>query len=160
MPKIYNPPPRLPAWPWGGPRSVREKLVDPAQFERKKKLKKSGDPKNPALASFALLESLGTGHSADELRLPLPPHPDGHEADLEGFSDRPHLASIAERNGTELKGALERGLSRISAPPDRVERLKGLLQREAQMLNMIGTLHEVVQEIHQKMREEQREEGY
>ena len=76
MAKLNNMPPRAPLWPWGGPRSVREKLVDPAEFDRKKKVAKKGDPKNPALASAALLDWIGPGHNADELRLPLPPHPD------------------------------------------------------------------------------------
>src|SRR6476659_2522148 len=120
MAKIYNPPPRTPVWPWGGPRTVREKLVDPTQLDRKKKAKKTGDPKNPALASFALLESIGPGHTAEELRLPLPPHPEGHDADLEGFNDHPHLEALTERAAGELQAGLERGLQRISAAPDRV----------------------------------------
>ena len=160
MAKIYNPPPRTPVWPWGGPRSVREKLVDPTQLDRKKKLKKSGDPKNPPLASFALLESIGPGHTAEELRLPLPPHPDGHDADLEGFYDRPHLESASERADPNLQGTLERGLTRISASADRVERLKALLQRESQMLSLVGRLNEEVKEIQRRMKEEQAEEGY
>ena len=73
MAKINQQPPKTPMWPWGGPRSVRERLVDPAQFDRKKKLKKAGDPKNPALASAALMDFIGPAHSSEELRLPLPP---------------------------------------------------------------------------------------
>ena len=96
MAKINNQPPKAPLWPWGGPRSVRERLVDPAQVNRKKAAK-TGNPKNPALASAALLDFIGPAHSSEELRLPLPPHPGGHDADLEGFSDRPHLASVAGR---------------------------------------------------------------
>ncbi len=94
MAKINQQPPRAPLWPWGGPRTVREKLVDPSQLDRKKKTK-AGNPKNPALASSALLDFIGPAHSSEELRLPLPPMPFGHEADLERFSDRPHLASVA-----------------------------------------------------------------
>ena len=74
MAKINNQPPKAPLWPWGGPRSVREKLVDPTQFDRKKKLKKTGNPKSPALASAALLDFIGPAHSSEELRLPTPPH--------------------------------------------------------------------------------------
>jgi hypothetical protein len=160
MAKIYSPPPKLPAWPWGAPRTVREKLVDPSQFDRKKKLKKSGDPKNPALASFALLESIGPGHSSEELRLPLPPHPDGHEADLEGFNDRPHLESVAAKGQGDARALLERGLRAISAAPDRLDQMKALLQREGQMLTLIGRIHEEVQEIQQRIRDEQKEQGY
>lgn|GEM_PF-617114 len=160
MAKIYSPPPQLPAWPWGAPRTVREKLVDPSQFDRKKKLKKGGDPKNPALASFALLESIGPGHSSEELRLPLPPHPDGHDADLEGFNDRPHLASLSERSQGDARTVLERGLRAVSASPERLDQMKALLQREGQMLALIGRVHEDIQDIMRKIREEQKEEGY
>ena len=44
--------PKAPLWPWGGPRSVRDKLVDKTQVTSK--ARKKGDPKNPALASAAL----------------------------------------------------------------------------------------------------------
>lgn len=160
MPKIYNPPPKLPAWPWGAPRTVREKLVDPAQFDRKKKLKKAGDPRNPALASFALLESIGPGHTSDELRLPLPPHPDGHDADLEGFNDRPHLQSLADRALEDPRALLDRGLKAISASPERLEQMKALLQREHQMLALMGKIHEDIQDIQRRIKEEQKEEGF
>src|SRR5579883_2089807 len=108
MAKI-NLPPRAPPWPWGGPRSVREKLVDPSQLDRKKKAKK-GDPKNPALPSADLLDSIGPAHSADELRLPLPPHPEGHDADLSGFNDRPMFDAIADRGDADMRRVMERAL--------------------------------------------------
>jgi hypothetical protein len=66
MAKISQQPP-APLWPWGGPRSVRERLVDPKQLDRKSR---KGDPKNPALASAALLEFLAPAHSSEEVRLP------------------------------------------------------------------------------------------
>ena len=157
MAKINNQPPRAPLWPWGGPRSVREKLVDPSQLNRKKK---AGNPKNPALASAALLDSIGPAHSSEELRLPTPPNPRQNDAPLEGFSDQPHLESVAERAEGDQRQMLERGLARISAPPDRMDRLKALLQREAQMLTLVGHVHEEVQEIHRRIREEQQDEGY
>jgi hypothetical protein len=158
MAKINNQPPRTPLWPWGGPRAVREKLVDPSQFDRKKR--KAGNPKSPALASAALLDFIGPAHSSEELRLPTPPNPKGHDADLEGFSDRPYLGSVAGRGDTEQRQLLERSLGRINAPPERLERLKGLLQREAQMLALVGQVHSEVQEIQRRMREEQQEEGF
>ncbi|HEX8821407.1 MAG TPA: hypothetical protein VF794_15885 [Archangium sp.] len=158
MAKINNQPPRAPLWPWGGPRSVREKLVDPAQLDRKKR--KIGNPKNPALASAALLDFIGPAHSSEELRLPTPPNPKGHDADLEGFSDRPYLGSVAGRGDGEQRQLLERSMSRINAAPDRMERLKGLLQRESQMLALVGQVHAEVQEIQRRMREEQQDEGY
>ncbi|QRK04582.1 hypothetical protein JQX13_30565 [Archangium violaceum] len=158
MAKINNQPPRAPLWPWGGPRAVREKLVDPSQFDRKKR--KAGNPKSPALASAALLDFIGPAHSSEEIRLPEPPLPKGHEADLEGMSDRPYLGSVAGRADGEQRQMLERSLGRINAPPERMERLKGLLQREAQMLALVGQVHSEVLEIQRRMREEQRDEGY
>jgi hypothetical protein len=158
MAKITNQPPKAPLWPWGGPRAVREKLVDPSQFDRKKR--KAGNPKSPALASAALLDFIGPAHSSEELRLPTPPHPKGHDADLEGFSDRPFLGSVAGRADQDQRQLLERGLSLINASPERMERLKGLLQREAQMLTLVGQMHSDIQDIQRRMREEQQEEGY
>jgi hypothetical protein len=158
MAKINNQPPRAPLWPWGGPNSVREKLVNPSQLDRKKR--KIGNPKNPALASAALLDFIGPAHSSEEIRLPTPPHPKGHDADLEGLSDRPYLGSVAGRGDSEQRQLLERSLGRINAQPDRMDRLKGLLQREAQMLALVGQVHAEVQEIQRRMREEQQDEGY
>lgn len=157
MAKINNQPPKAPLWPWGGPRSVRERLVDPAQI---KKAKKTGNPKNPALASAALLDFIGPAHSSEELRLASPPNPRANDAPLEGYSDRPQLESVAGRAETEQRRLLERGLSRINAPPDRMDRLKALLQREAQMLSLVSKVHEEVEEIQRRRREEQKDEGY
>ncbi len=150
---------RAPQWPWGGPRAVRDKLVDKAQVE-KKNVRKKGDPKNPALASAALIDSISPAHSADELRLPMPPTPMGHDADLEGYSDRPHLSSVAERMNELRKAALERGIASIKAPPDRVDRLRSLLQRESQMLELVGKLSTEMADVERRRREEQTEEGY
>lgn len=135
-----------------------EKLVEPSQFDRKKR--KAGNPKNPALASAALLDFIGPAHSSEELRLPTPPQPRGHEADLEGFSDRPFLGSVAGRADTEQRQLLERSLSLINTTPERMDRLKGLLQREAQMLSLVSQVHADIQDIQRRMREEQQEEGY
>src|SRR5688500_7053355 len=90
-----RPPLPAPTWPWGGPRSVRERLVDPSQLDRRKG--KKGDPKNPPLASFALLEFMGPGHTSEELRLPEPAMPTGYDAELAGFADAPHLEALAAR---------------------------------------------------------------
>lgn len=160
MAKINQQPPRAPLWPWGGPRSVRERLVDPSQLDRATKKGRKSDPKNPALPSAALLDFIGPAHSSEELRLPLPPHPKGHDADLAAFSERPHLQSVAERAGEEQTRAIERQLAKLNAPPERVERLKALLAREHQMLALISQLHAEVDEIQRRMREEQKEMGY
>jgi hypothetical protein len=160
MAKINNNPPKAPMWPWGGPRSVRDRLVDPTEFDRKKKVAKKGDPRNPALASTALLEFIGPGHTSDELRLPPPPFPEGHDADVEAFSDRPYLAAAAERADEEERRQIEKGLSRINAAPERLDRLKALLNRESQMLNVVAQLHAEMAEIQRRMREEQKTEGY
>jgi hypothetical protein len=158
MAKINQQPPRAPLWPWGGPRTVREKLVDPSQFDRKKR--KAGNPKNPSLASAALLDFIGPAHSSEEIRLPSPPHPKGHDADIEGFSDRPFLSSVAGRAEPEQRQLLERGLAQVNATPERMDRLKGLLQREAQMLTLVNQVNVEVQDILRRMREEQKEEGF
>ncbi|MFP2929164.1 hypothetical protein ACLESO_28970 [Pyxidicoccus sp. 3LG] len=159
MARINNQPPKAQAWPWGGPRSVRERLIDPSQVDRKK-LRKTGNPKNPALASAALLDFIGPAHSSEELRLPLPPHPGGHDADLEGFSDRPHLASVAGRGDEDQRRLLERGLSKVNAAPDRMDRLKALLQRESAMLTLVDQVNEETKEIIRRMWEAQKDEGY
>jgi hypothetical protein len=146
-------------WPWGGPRSVRDRLVDRAQVERKNARKK-GDPKNPALASAALLDFIGPAHSAEELRLPMPVPPGAHDADVEGYLDRPHLSSVAERMEEQRQLALERGLSGLRAPPERVDRLRSLLQREASMLELVGSVSQEQAEIERRRREETLDEGY
>jgi hypothetical protein len=134
-------------------------LVDRSQLERKN-VRKKGDPKNPALASAALLDFIGPAHSAEELRLPMPVPPGGHDADLEGFLDRPHLQSVAERMNERRQAALERGLQSLRAPPERVDRLRSLLQREAAMLELVSTVSREQMEIERRRREETREEGY
>jgi hypothetical protein len=55
---------------------------------------------------------------------------------------------------------LQRGLSTLRAAPDRVERLKSLLAREAQMLELIGTVSNDMAEIERRRREETSAEGY
>ena len=147
-------------WPWGGPRSVQERLVEPSQIDRRRKTGKKGDPKNPALASAELLDFIGPAHSADEMRLPMPPMPAGHEADVSAFGDRPYLADVARRGDAEDRKGLEMALGMVNVPADRKERLKALLGREAQMLQLVGHIHEEMVEIQRRMREEQREEGY
>jgi hypothetical protein len=159
MAKINNQPPKAPMWPWGAPGSVRERLVNPSQVNRKK-AKKTGNPKNPALASAALLDFIGPAHSSEELRLATPLNPRQNDAPLEGFSDRAHLETVAERGANDQRQMLERGLTRINAPPERMDRLKALLQRESQMLTLMGHLHSEVEEIRRRMQEEQKDEGY
>ncbi|MFT3707183.1 MAG: hypothetical protein QM817_05885 [Archangium sp.] len=159
MAKIGGQQPRAPAWPWGGPREVRGKLVDRTQLERKN-VRKKGDPKNPALASTALLDFIGPAHSAEEIRLPLPPGPAGHDADVEGYLDRGPLSSVAERMQEAQQDTLQRGLGMLRAAPDRVERLKSLLARESQMLELIGNVSNDMAEIERRRREESQTEGF
>ncbi|MBI3186071.1 MAG: hypothetical protein HYZ28_28375 [Myxococcales bacterium] len=160
MAKINQLPPRVPLWPWGGPRTVRERLVEPTQFDRKKRAGKKGDPKNPALASAELLDFIGPSHSSEELRLPMPPHPEGHDADVEAFQDRPHFQSVADRADPDSRKAIDRGLVRVQASPERLERLRALLGREGQMLGLVARLNDEVEEIQRRIREEQKDEGY
>lgn len=159
MAKINQPPTPTPLWPWGGPRAVRERLVERSQLERKKALKK-GDPKNPALPSAELLDFIGPAHSSEELRLPLPPMPAGHDADTEGFDDRAALQLVADRADPEERKSLERGLGAVRAASDRLDRLKALLSREFQMLSLVAQVNQEVVEILARMREAQKEEGY
>ncbi len=146
-------------WPWGGPRFVRERLLDPSQLD-KKKAKKKGDPKSPALASAALLDFIGPAHSADEQRLAMPEMPDRAEAELTAFNDQPFLEAVAERADGENRRALEKSLELVRAPPERFDRLRVLLAREAQMLSLIQQISQDKREIAQKRREEQRESGF
>ncbi|PZR07878.1 MAG: hypothetical protein DI536_26310 [Archangium gephyra] len=159
MAKVGGQQPRAPSWPWGGPREVRGKLVDRTQLE-KKNVRKKGDPKNPALASTALIDFIGPAHSSEELRLPMPPGPAGHDADLESYTDRGPLTSVAERLSEENQESIQRGLATLRAPPDRVERLKSLLTREAQMLALVNGVSTDMAEIERKRREETANEGY
>ncbi len=159
MAKINQQPPKAPMWPWGGPRAVRDKLIDRTQLESKK-AKKKGDPKNPALASAALLDFIGPAHSSEELRLPLPVFPEGHDADIDGYLDRQSLNTVAERQDPDARGKLERNLAHVRAPPDRIERLKALLSREAAMLELVGQVSQEVEEIHRRRMDEQKEEGF
>lgn len=157
MAKIGQQAPRGPAWPWGGPKEVRGKLVDRAQL---KNVRKKGDPKNPALASASLLDFIGPASSSEEVRLPLPPAPPGHDSDVEGYLDRGPLNTVAERLQETQQEAMQRGLGAIRAPADRVERLKSLLARESQMLELVGTVSNDMAEIERRRRQEQSEEGY
>ena len=158
MAKINQPPlPRAPMWPWGGPRAVREKLVDRNQF---KNVRKKGDPKNPALASAELLDFIGPAHSAEELRLPMPPAPVGHDADVESYTDRPHLSTVAERAKEEFSARLESSLQQVRASPERIDRIKSLLARESSMLQLVNEISGQMEEVLRRMREEQREEGF
>ncbi|MFN0062535.1 MAG: hypothetical protein ACKVPX_08445 [Myxococcaceae bacterium] len=160
-PKVPSQRPVLPApvWPWGGPRNVQERLLRRADVDVRKTGKK-GDPKNPPLASAALLEFMSPGETSEAMRLPAPDLPPGHEAELVGFADGPHLSSLAARGDAATRQMLERVLSHIQAPPDRRTRMQALLDREAQMLELLSDVNVLVREIRRKMREEQREEGY
>jgi hypothetical protein len=61
--------------------------------------KKKGDPKNPSLASAALLDFIGPAHSAEELRLPMPADaPRGMTPTSRVFSTVPYLSTVAERH--------------------------------------------------------------
>jgi hypothetical protein len=150
-------PQSAPLWPWGGPRAVRERLVDRAQLDRKN-VRKKGDPKNPALASAELLEFIGPGHTSEELRLPMPPPPAGHDADVESYMDRQVLASVAGRLGEDAQVKFAAGLSSIEATPERLDRLKSLLAREAEMLALVAGVSRDVEDIERKRRAETRDE--
>jgi hypothetical protein len=158
--RINNSPPQLPFWPW--PRNVREKLVERAQLDRTKKKGKKGDPKNPPLASAALLEFMGPGHSSEELRLPPPPDPRLGLGNAEAPTDLPALSSLIEKadGGGSAADPLARAMGRVQADPRRMEQLKGLLSREAGMLKVMGRLQTDLAEIQRRMKDEQKTRGY
>ena len=146
-------------WPGGGVRSVREKLGDPTQFEKKRR--KRGDPRTPSLASHELLEFMGTGHSSEELRLPLPPTPygDGEGAEPTYFPDRAFTRSAIDRGSSNLKQGLETALSRINVAPDKLDRMRAIIQREAQMIALASKVQDQVDEIIEKMKVEHKANG-
>src|SRR5919106_1090849 len=109
MAKINAPPPRGPSFPWGEPKSVRERLVDPSQVVSAGKRRRKGDPKDPPLASVALMDFIGPSHSGEDLRLPPPPALRSG-AELAAASDRPHLRSMVNRANSEQATALEDAL--------------------------------------------------
>jgi hypothetical protein len=155
--RINNQPPALPFWPW--PSNVREKIVDRAQLDRNKK-KKAGDPKNPPLASSALLEFMGPGHSSEELRLPAPPNPALSNPSPQAESDLPVVGELMQKAAGAPAEALGRAMSRLQVPADRQERLKALLSRESAMLGIMERLSEDVREIQRRMQDEQKTRGY
>jgi hypothetical protein len=157
--KIHQP--RVPAWPWGGPRSVRERLVDPAQFDRKKKSKKLGDPKNPALASAALLDFMGPGHASDEVRLPPPPSPfDGTgEREITPFPDRAYTRKVVQRGDDGSKQALDGAMGKLVVAADKLERMRAVVHREAQMLALLGKVQENTEGIIEQMKREYKRNG-
>ncbi len=159
MSKVGTPHPP-PLWPWGGARSIREKLVDPAQFDRKKKKGKLGDPKRPSLASAALLEFMGPGHTSDELRLPPPPSPFGSGTDeITPFPDRAFTRTVVDRGTDTSRRAIESALSRVQAAPDKLERMRAVINREAAMLSLLGKVQADTDEIIERMKQEYKANG-
>lgn len=157
--KLNSPPPQTPLWPWGGPRVVRERLVERTQLNDRK-AKKKGDPKNPSLASAELLDFIGPAHTSEELRLPLPPTPMGHDADIASYVDRQNLAAVAARGDPDERDRLEQNLDNLRAAPERIDRLKALLSREGAMLKLIAKVYDDVEEINRRRRDEQKAEGF
>lgn len=151
--------PNIPVWPWGGPRSVREKLVDPTQFERKRR-KKLGDPKRPSLASAALLEFMGPGRTSDELRLPPPPSPFGDGSrELTPFPDRSFTRQVVERGDEGERRNLDAALARVTVAPEKLERMRAVVQREGLMLALLGQVQAETDEIIERMKEEYKAGG-
>ena len=158
--RIGNPNPNAAAfWPWPG--NVREKIVERNQLvDRKKAKKKLGDPKNPPLASAALLDFMGPGHTSEELRFPAPISPRAGEPRTSEESALPALENLFDRGGEQATAGLSRELGRLGVPADRLERLKALLQRETSMLQVMGRLQGDLAEIQRRMREETKNKGF
>ncbi len=150
MAKIKTNLPKSPMWPWGGPRSVRERLIDPSQFERKRP-KRLGDPKRPALASNALLEFIGPGHTSDELRLPPPPSPFGGAEEITPFPDRTFTREVVNRSSESNRLAMDVALNRVVASPDKLDRMRAVLAKESQMLELLGRVQADTDEIIERM---------
>lgn len=149
---------RSPVWPWGGPRSVRDRLVDPSVFDRKRR-RKSGDPKSPALASADLLDFIGPGHTSDELRLPMPPgYGDGGE-EFRPFPDRALTAEICEMGNEQARRDLETALKRLPLPPERHAYVMAMLGREARMLDLLERTQADVDEVVERMKSEYKANG-
>ena len=160
MAKI-NQPPREPSFPWGERKTVRERLIDPAQVAPSKGRRRTGDPKDPPLPSIALMDFIGPARSADELRLPLPGRVTRASADPANASvDRPELRSAIGRADRETTRALETALARLDASPERVKELEAQLRSEGRMLELLRQLQEDLDAIHRRMRDEQKESGY
>jgi len=154
------PPSRIPIWPWGGPRSVREKLVDPAQLDRKRR--KKGDPRSPPLASAELLDFIGPGHTADEVRLPPPPSPYGEgdaAVDIQPFPDRTFTRQVSERREDHGRRSIESALARLGIPSDKMERMRAFIHREAQMIALVGRVQTETDAVIEKMKQEYKANG-
>jgi len=157
--RINNPNAGAAYWPWSA--NVREKIVERNQLiDRKKAKKKGGDPKNPPLASAALLEFMGPGHTSEELRFPAPISPRQGDARTSEESALPALENVLERGSDSANQGIAKEIQRLGVPADRMERLRGLLQREAGMLQVMGRLSTDLAEIHRRIRDENKDKGY
>ncbi|MBS2030512.1 MAG: hypothetical protein JST54_21600 [Deltaproteobacteria bacterium] len=157
--RINNPNAGAAFWPWSA--NVREKIVERAQLiDRKKTKKKGGDPKNPPLASAALLEFMGPGHTSEELRFPAPVSPRAGEPRTAEESALPALEGMLDRGSDAANQGIAKEIQRLGVPADRMERLRGLLQREAGMLQVMGRLSTDLAEIHRRIRDENKGKGY
>jgi len=146
-------------WPWAG--NVREQIIERNQLvDRKKRKGKTGDPKNPPLASSALLEFMGPGRTSEELRFPAPLEPRSGEARLSEQGGLEAMGQLLDRAGESANQGMARELARLSVPPDRLERLKGLIQREAAMLQVMGRLQGDLTDIHRRIQDESKTRGY
>jgi hypothetical protein len=156
--RINNPNPQPAFWPW--PANVKEKLVDRAQLDRKKGKTKAGDARNPPLASAALMEFMGPGHTSEELRLPLPIAPYERDAQTSGGTDQPVVAELMDKASGLNTDSLQRTMARLQVPPARLDQLKSLLGREAAMLGVMSRLGDDMAEIQRRMKDEQKTRGY
>lgn len=155
MSKVGDQNPKTPVWPWGGPQSVRDRLVDPSQFDWRKRPRKLGDPKKPSLASSELLDFMGPGHTSDELRLPPPPSPFGEGTEeIAPFPDRAFTRQVVARGDAPQRKAVESALERATISPERLDRMRAILQREGQMLALLGAIQADTDEIIQRMKDE------
>jgi hypothetical protein len=160
MARIGQPPTPPPSvWPWSQVRTSREKLVEPSEFERKRRLKK-GDPRNPPLASAELLEFMGPGSSSDDLRLPPPPGSAGSTAgDVPVFPDRTLTRQATDRVDERSRLGMEKALAKANLPADRLDRLKSLLRTEAQMITLLQRIQKESDAVIERMKSELKANG-
>ena len=66
---------------------------------------------------------------------------------------------VVDRGDEPSRKALESALARVSAAPDKLDRMKAVLNREAQMLSLLGKVQADTDEIIQRMKEEYKAGG-
>jgi spore germination protein GerM len=103
---------------------------------------------------------MGPGHASDELRLPPPPSPFGEGMEeLTPFPDRAFTRQVVERSADSSRRTLDAALTRVQVAPDKLERMKAVINREAQMLSLLGKVQADTDEVIERMKQEYKANG-